>query len=120
MKVLVVVHGFPPAAAGGTEIYAHAHARALRALGDEVVVFTRDQDSTRGEYDVRTEQRDGLRIVSVNNTFRHTRTFADTYRNDVIGAVASRLIDEVRPDVAHIHHLTGLSTTSSGYEIVVP
>ena len=62
MKTLVVVHGFPPAAQGGSEIYAHAHARALRHyFGDEVVVFTREQDPKRAEYDVRTEQREGLR-----------------------------------------------------------
>lgn len=111
MRILVVVHGFPPAALGGSEIYAQAHARALRAHGDEVCVFTRDRDSSRAEYDLRVEHRDGLRVVSVNNTFRNTRAFEETYRNDVIGAVAERLIDEFRPDAAHIHHLTCLSTT---------
>lgn len=112
MKVLVVVHGFPPAAQGGAEIYAHAHARALRQqYGDQVVVLTREQDPGRPEYDLRTEQRDGLRIVAVNNTFRRTRRFEETYRNEAIGAVASRVIDDFRPDVAHIHHLTGLSTS---------
>jgi GT2 family glycosyltransferase/glycosyltransferase involved in cell wall biosynthesis len=112
MRILEVVHGFPPAALGGTEIYAHAHALALgRHFGDEIVVLTREQDPGRAEYDVRTEQRDGLRIVSVNNTSRNTRTFEETYRNDAIGAIASRVIDTFEPDVAHIHHLTCLSTT---------
>ncbi len=80
MRILVVVHGFPPSAQGGSEIYAHAHARALAALGDEVLVLTREQDPARPEYAVREEQRDGLRIVWVNNTFRNTRTFEETYR----------------------------------------
>ena len=111
MKVLVVVHGFPPAAQGGSEIYAHAHAMALRDCGDEVVVLTRDQDPDRAEYDMRTERRDGLRVVWVNNTFRSTRSFQETYRNEAIGAIADRLIDDFRPDVAHVHHLTCLSTT---------
>ena len=112
MKILVIVHGFPPAAQGGSEIYARAHAVALhRHCGDEVVVFTREQDPDRAEYDVRTEHRDGLRIIRVNNTFRNTRTFEETYRNEAIGAIASRLIDDFNPDVAHVHHLTCLSTT---------
>jgi GT2 family glycosyltransferase/glycosyltransferase involved in cell wall biosynthesis len=112
VKILVIVHGFPPAAEGGSEIYAQAHALALRRqCGDEVVVFTREHDPNRAEYDVRTEQRDGLRIIRVNNNFRNTRTFEETYRNEQIGAIASRVIDDVRPDVAHIHHLTCLSTT---------
>jgi GT2 family glycosyltransferase len=112
MRVLVVVHGFPPRAQGGAEIYADAHARALRARhGDEILVLTREQDPGRPEYDVRTEQRGDLRIVWVNNTFRATRTFAETYRNEAIGAIADRVIDEFSPDVAHVHHLTCLSTT---------
>jgi len=111
MKVLEVVHGFPPTAEGGAEIYAQAHSRALRGFGDEVLVFTREQDANRAEYDVRYDERDGLRIVSVNNTFRRTRTFEETYRHEAVGAIASRVIDDFRPDVAHIHHLTCLSTT---------
>jgi GT2 family glycosyltransferase/glycosyltransferase involved in cell wall biosynthesis len=111
MRVLEVVHGFPPLAQGGAEIYARTHARALLEAGDEVVVLTREQDQARDEYAVREEWRDGLRIVWVNNTFRQTRSFADTYRNETIAAIARRLIDDWRPDVAHIHHLTCLSTT---------
>ena len=47
----------------------------------------------------------------MNNTFRGISSFEDTYRNDAIGTVAARVIDEFTPDVAHVHHLTGLSTT---------
>jgi GT2 family glycosyltransferase/glycosyltransferase involved in cell wall biosynthesis len=111
MRILEIVHGFPPRAQGGAELHAHAHARALRDSGDEVLVLARDQDPDRAEYDCRTETRDGLRIAWVNNTFRNTRTFEEAYRNEAIGAVATRVIDDFRPDAAHIHHLTGLSTT---------
>ncbi len=111
MKVLAVVHGFPPLAQGGAEIYARTHARALVDAGDEVLVLTREQDRARDEYAVREERRDGLCIFWVNNTFRRTRSFAETYCNDTIGTMAARLIDDWRPDVAHIHHLTCLSTT---------
>ncbi|HEY2905172.1 MAG TPA: glycosyltransferase, partial [Vicinamibacterales bacterium] len=112
MKILVVVHGFPPAAQGGTEIYAHAHVNALRRQqGDDILVLTREQDPLRDEYAVRRESRDGFRIAWINNTFRKTRTFEETYRNAAIGDIASRLIDDFQPDVAHIHHLTCLSTT---------
>jgi GT2 family glycosyltransferase/glycosyltransferase involved in cell wall biosynthesis len=112
MKTLVVVHGFPPSGQGGAEIYAHALARGLHeTYGDDVLVLTREQDRGRPDYDIRTEHRDGLRIVWVNNLFRATRSFEETYRNRAIGAIAERVIDEFRPDVAHVHHLTCLSTT---------
>ena len=115
MRILVVVHGFPPAAKGGAEIYAHAHARVLKEIfGDEIFVLTREQDPGRAEYTIRTEAHDGLQIAWVNNTFRNTRSFEDSYRNEAIGAIATRLIDDFRPDVAHVHHLTCLSTTIVG------
>jgi GT2 family glycosyltransferase/glycosyltransferase involved in cell wall biosynthesis len=114
MRILEIVHGFPPAATGGTELYARAHALALRDAGDEVVVLAREADASRADYDVRREKRDGLDLFRVNNTFRSIRSFEETYRNDAIGTVAAQVIDEVAPDVAHVHHLTGLSTTIIG------
>jgi GT2 family glycosyltransferase/glycosyltransferase involved in cell wall biosynthesis len=110
MRVLVIVHGLPPHAQGGSEIYADQHARALVAAGDDVWVFTREHDPARPEYDVRHERRDGLGITWVNNTFRDVRTFEESYRHERIAAIAEDVIDAHRPDVAHIHHLTCLST----------
>src|SRR4026208_1790825 len=111
MRVLIVVHGFPPQAEGGCEIYVDAFARALvRHFGDEVLVLTREQDPERPEHSVRSEERDGLRIAWINNTFRSTRTFEDSYRSESIASIAGGIIDEFRPGVAHVHHLTCLST----------
>jgi GT2 family glycosyltransferase/glycosyltransferase involved in cell wall biosynthesis len=112
MRVLLIVHGFPPAAQGGTELYAAAHARTLyQEFGDDVIVLAREHDASRPDHAVRSEQREGVRVVLVNNTFRSTTSFAETYTNPAIGQAAARLIDECSPDVAHVHHLTGLSTT---------
>ncbi len=111
MRVLLVVHGYPPAAQGGTEIYAESHARILRReFRDDVCVLAREQDPSRPELAVRVDTRDGVRIARINNTFRHSRSFEETYANRAIDAVASRLIDDFEPDLAHVHHLTCLST----------
>jgi GT2 family glycosyltransferase/glycosyltransferase involved in cell wall biosynthesis len=111
MRVLLVVHGFPPLAQGGTETYSHALATRLRDQhGDDVAVLTREQNRGAPEYRVRDELREGMRIRWINNTFRETRSFEETYDNAVITALATAFIDEFRPDVAHIHHLTCLST----------
>ena len=110
MRILVVVHGFPPSAQGGGEIYAHVHARTLMTHGNDVLVLTRELDRNRPEYAVRTDESDGLRIVRINNTFHNTRTFEETYANGAIDAIARRVIDDFGPDAAHIHHLTCLST----------
>ena len=110
MRVLVVVHAFPPNSTGGAETYADGHARALARRGHQVTVLTREGDASKSEYATRVEHRDGLEVVWVNNTFRQTRSFAESYANPAVDAIAARLIDAFRPDVAHVHHLTCLST----------
>ena len=112
MRVLQVAHGFPPASVAGTEIYVQSLARTLaREHGDEVLVLAREADTARPEAAVRRERRDdGLTVVSVNNTFRSVRRFADSYANPAIRRAAVEVIASFAPDVAHVHHLTGLST----------
>ncbi|HUR34414.1 MAG TPA: glycosyltransferase [Vicinamibacterales bacterium] len=111
MRVLLVVHGFPPQAQGGSEIYADAHARALHSrFGDDVVVLTRENDRSRPEYSRRDTNYHGVHVVWVNNTFRQVRSFEESYANGAVADIASALIAEVRPDVAHVHHLTCLSS----------
>jgi GT2 family glycosyltransferase/glycosyltransferase involved in cell wall biosynthesis len=111
MRVLQVVHGFPPSGTGGAELYAERIARGLVAAGHDVDVFAREAVPAAHEYAVRDEHRDGLRIRWVNNTFRYARTFADTYENSRIAQLVDALVRQRRPEVAHVHHLTCLSTT---------
>jgi GT2 family glycosyltransferase/glycosyltransferase involved in cell wall biosynthesis len=111
VRILIVVHGFPPKATGGTEVYAELQAHQLAALGDHVSVFAREADSARREYAVRDEYRGQVRVQWVNRTFRDSRTFADTYISPRIAERLSHFLDQERPEVAHIHHLTCLSTS---------
>jgi glycosyltransferase involved in cell wall biosynthesis len=111
LRVLIVVHGYPPASMGGAEIYAHDLAHALHDhLGHDVFVLAREEDRGRREYAVRRSEERGVSLALVNNTYRRCRTYEETYDNEPIGAIAARVIREIRPDVAHVHHLTGLST----------
>jgi GT2 family glycosyltransferase/glycosyltransferase involved in cell wall biosynthesis len=111
MRVLLVVHGFPPSGLGGTELYADRIARGLTVAGHEVAVFTREAVSSAEEHRVRDERRDGLHIRWVNNTFRNARTLVETYENPRVTRLLDAFVQDVRPDVAHVHHLTCLSTT---------
>ena len=109
--MLVIVHGFPPAAQGGSEIYAELQARTLAEQhGDDVLVITREHVPDQPEYRLRTETRGALSIVWLNNTFSRTRSFSETYRNEAVASLAAGVIDDFGPDVAHVHHLTCLST----------
>jgi GT2 family glycosyltransferase/glycosyltransferase involved in cell wall biosynthesis len=111
MRILLVVHGFPPAANGGTEVYVRDLALALSTSAlDHVSVLTRDADPHRPELSVRRWREGSVAIAAINNTFQSCAEFEDSYANPGLLRVASDLLDDLRPDVVHVQHLTCLST----------
>ena len=110
MRIVFLVHGFPPEATGGTELYAAGLAQALWRRGHEIVVFARDARPDEPEYRVRRDRAGNVDIVRVNHTFRDATSFEHTYRDERIDAIAGALLGDERPDIVHAHHLTCLST----------
>jgi glycosyltransferase involved in cell wall biosynthesis/GT2 family glycosyltransferase len=106
-RVLHVVHGWPPFNHAGTETYARG--LALRqGRHREVVVYARitDPDRRVGEA---TELIDhGVRVRLVVNNFTQRNPLSrNALRSARLEADFARLIDEVRPDLVHVHHLAG-------------
>lgn len=111
MRILQVVHGFPPAASGGTEIYTHDLSHALAALPETIVgVLTREGDPARPELSVRHTRTGVVDVFSITNTFRTCATLEESYEHPDLLRVACGVIDGFRPDVVHLQHLTCLST----------
>lgn len=109
MRILLVVHGFPPSSMGGTEIYASTLARALSERRHEVLVLAREGRPDLPEYHVRRDRLESVPIVRVNNTFRNVTSFEQTYQDANVDQIARHVLDEFRPDIVHVHHLTCLS-----------
>jgi glycosyltransferase involved in cell wall biosynthesis len=111
VRILLIVHGFPPAASGGTEVYVRDLAAALAASGgDDVMVLTRESDAHRPELSVRVSADGPVRVTTVNNTFQSCMSFEESYANPAIERIAGGVLDDWQPDVAHVQHLTCLST----------
>ncbi|MBI1849208.1 MAG: glycosyltransferase [Planctomycetes bacterium] len=110
MRILYVVHGFVPEAAGGVEIHSWQLAREMAKRGHDVTVFTRTGDASREEYSVRAETMDGFRVVRVVNNFKDLTEFAGIYKNARIEERFAEVLDEAGPDLVHVQHLTCLST----------
>jgi GT2 family glycosyltransferase/glycosyltransferase involved in cell wall biosynthesis len=115
MRVMLVVHGFPPEAHGGTEVYVHDLAAALGGLpSTEVAVLTRHADPGRPQLEVRRRRAGRVPVFSINNTFQLCAGFAESYENPHLLRIAASVLDEFAPDVVHIQHLTCLSTRLPG------
>jgi glycosyltransferase involved in cell wall biosynthesis len=110
MKILQVIHGFPPDNIGGSELYTFNLSREL-AKQDQVYVFYRKADPTQREYAMNSGVFHGLNVCSINNTFKDCNSFDKTYRNEEISKEFGVFLDTIRPDIVHFGHVTCLSTT---------
>lgn len=110
MKILQVIHKFPPHSLGGSEIYTYNLAREF-AKSHEVVVFHAINDPTSPEYDIKVSVCEGFKVSMINNTYKHCTSFDRHYRNEKIAEKFGEVLDEVKPDIVHFGHLIDLSVT---------
>jgi len=110
VRILHVIHTFPPFSRAGSENYAEALARE-QARRHDVRVFHSISDPSRPEYDLSEGVNEGIRIFRVNRTFQDLQDFRETYRSDAVARVFSLALDRWTPEVCHFHHVTRLSTT---------
>jgi len=110
MKIVQVIHGFPPHSLGGSEIYTYKLSREL-SKQDDVFVFFRIANSDFPEYDLHSTVSNGLNLYSINNTQKFYNSFEKTYKNDSISKIFANFLEEIKPDIIHIQHLVWLSTT---------
>ena len=109
MRILIIIHGYPPCYMAGSEVYTYNLAREL-AKSNEVFVFCRFEDKTVPLYHYDDTPDDGVNIRYINNYEPQNATFYDKYLNPKIDDMFRDFVREIRPDVVHIGHLSHLST----------
>jgi GT2 family glycosyltransferase/glycosyltransferase involved in cell wall biosynthesis len=105
VRILLVHQTYPPGG-GGSAVYTEALARTL-ARSHDVTVLCGSDDPGRPAGDLLETVRDGVRVVSLN---RFPDGGFEAYRDPRVTAAARPLLDRVRPEVAHVGSLAGLST----------
>lgn len=106
-RVLHVVHGWPPWAHGGTEQYAYGLAMRQRER-HEVSVYARIADPDRLLGDVIEHDAGGVRVrLIVNNFTQRNPLCRSGFHCRRIAADFRALLDDVRPDIVHVHHIAG-------------
>ncbi len=108
MKVLEVIHGYPPLYNAGSEVYTQTIARGLAKVGHSVAVFTREEDPYRPDFDIRYEQDHQDSSISIYYS-NHARN-RDRYRHLGMDEAFLKVLLKEKPDVVHIGHLNHLST----------
>lgn len=128
MKILLTVHQFLPEFQAGTEILTLQTAKALRARGHDVTVFTgfpareRMDDSRRFDSYVH----DGIRVERFHHEHApfggETNVSEMEYNNRFFAGHFRDYLTKARPDVVHFFHLQRLSASAIDvcHEIGIP
>ncbi len=108
MRILQVIHGYPPRYNAGSEVYTQTLSHGL-AGRHEVHVFTREENPFAPDYALRREHdgddpRVALHLVNMPRA-------RDRYRHAGVDQRFAEVLSRVRPDVVHVGHLNHLSTS---------
>lgn len=110
VRVLFVVHGFPPDTWAGTEIYTQNLALELQRRGHGVAVLARVpaersvQEGGPEDFAVEESSFQGLRVLRMTHRLAHGR-LAESYRQPRAEAAFRSLLLAEQPDVVHFQHL---------------
>ena len=104
MRVLLVVHGYPPHEQSGTELYTAELAQALARAGHEVAVFA---GSHTAQEPLQEWRRDGP--VEIERIARPRRRLRLEHRHPAIESALLSTVNRFGPEVVHVHHLLGLT-----------
>lgn len=112
VRVLYVVHGFPPDTWAGTEVFTLGLARGMAARGHEVAVFARVPAGPDGPPDFSVEEGtfEELRVWRMTHRLEHPSLRA-SYEQPAAEAAFARVLAQEQPDVVHFQHLIHTSTS---------
>jgi glycosyltransferase involved in cell wall biosynthesis len=108
MRILLGVHAFPPRATAGVEVYTLRLAKALSALGHEVLVLSAVHDLSAEPGALRRRVHEGVAVAEVVNV-HHRGTLEATYDDPDVDRAGAEVFAEFQPDVLHLQHLLNLS-----------
>ncbi|HEY2092142.1 MAG TPA: glycosyltransferase [Thermoanaerobaculia bacterium] len=122
LRVVHVVHGWPPFQHAGTELYAYWLVMRQRARHG-VAVYARSSDPTLADGEAAEWIDGGVRVRLVANHFTARDPFRrNAMRNRALERDFERFLAEEKPDLVHIHHLAGhsLSLASVAKRLGIP
>ena len=105
MRILHVVHAFPPESQGGTQQYVHDLARLQQQAGHQVAVIAGARD---GGGAVQHGEQDGMPVWRVHRLLPQEALSGDL-GSARIGELVEELAGAFAPEVAHVHHWQNLS-----------
>lgn len=108
LRILHAIHDYLPRYQAGSELYAHALVQAQLARGHQATVVCASYDLKLAHGHLLWRVHDGVPVAEITNNWA-SEAFVDTYRDAVIGQRLQQILDEVKPDIVHVHNLLNLT-----------
>jgi glycosyltransferase involved in cell wall biosynthesis len=107
MKIMKVIHGYPPSYNAGSEVYSQTLCRELSQRHD-VHVFTREENPFLSDYALQTleDKNDRVTKHTINLPVMRQRY---RYEHDGVDVAFEEILRKVCPDIIHVGHLNHLS-----------
>ena len=112
LRVLQIVHDFPPQSFSGTELYTLNFSKELKMRGHHVTVLYPVRDSTKKSLQFEEAEFEGLKVIRFN-VFQPGKKNSDILNNEV-DAPFRAFLRKHDFDIVHVQHLLGLSANWVG------
>ncbi len=109
MRILKVIHGFPPDYMAGSEVYSYHLVKELIKQEIETFVFTRVENEFDDNYKIYNEKFENINIRRVNKP-KKDYLYEDKFYDENIDKIFEEYLLEIMPNIVHIGHLSHLST----------
>jgi len=109
MRILKVIHGFPPDYMAGSEVYSYHLVKELLNQNIETFVFTRVENEFDEHYKVYNEVFEDINIQRINKP-RRDYLYQDKFYDVSIDKIFRDYLRKTDPDMVHFGHLSHLST----------
>lgn len=100
---------YPPDVSGGAEIIASCHAKTLQQMGHKPIVFAGRRDPDLAHYGVSQDVVDEVPVYRVHLGHTDFDTRLVNFFHPEVDRQFETLLQAYRPDVVHMHNMTGLS-----------
>jgi len=107
LKILKIIHGYPPYYMAGSEVYTYNLCKELSKF-HEVDIFTRIENNFSPFYTTEETIEHGIKIFRVNKPGRDY-TFRSKYIDEKLIMIFEEFLKNLKPDIVHIGHLSHLT-----------
>jgi glycosyltransferase involved in cell wall biosynthesis len=108
MKIVEVVHGYPPEVIGGTERHVQGITEGLRDRGHRLHVYSGSLEWLE-DFTVEHSEREGYELTLVHRNDLYFDRWDKAY-NPLVEESFRNFLNERKPDLVHVHHWVRLTS----------